>query len=213
VPTLDARSWPAHAAPPMMVSEPWWLFSKAISADACDRIVELGLSHVRERGIGRTDNLDDERQTWIAWIREDWVYKLVEPFIHAANVQAEWRFDVERMQSLQFGIYDVGGRYDWHRDMTGRPYSAKDPVSETFHGLLRKISYSLQLSEPTSYDGGDLELEAGVPGNTERAEKADPERARGTMIVFPAFIPHRITAVTRGVRYSLVGWLCGKPWR
>ena len=58
-----------------------------------------------------------------------------------------------------------------------------------------------------------LELEVGLPDDDARVERPNPERTRGAMALFPSFLPHRVTPVTRGVRYSLVGWVCGKPWR
>jgi len=197
----------------VIVSEPWWLFPGLVDAATCDRLIEAGCASDLEAGRLRASDEVEKRKTRIAWLREDWVYDVVEKWVYRANVEAGWNFDVERMQSLQFGIYEDGGKYDWHFDMTGRVYSERDGVAPVFHGLLRKVSFSLQLSAPDSYEGGDLELELGLPGDPNRVEKPDPERQRGTLIVFPSFVPHRVTAVTRGVRYSLVGWVCGKPWR
>ncbi len=197
----------------MIVTEPWWMFSEIVDAATCDRILELGLPLTQERGRGRTDELEQQRKTRIAWIREEWVYDVVEPWVYRANREAGWNFDVERMQSLQFGIYADGGHYDWHFDMTGRVYSERDEVAPEFHGLLRKISFSLQLNDPSEYDGGDFEIELGLPSDTNRIERPNPKRTRGSLVVFPSFLPHRVTPVTRGVRYSLVSWLCGKPWR
>lgn len=197
----------------MIVSEPWWLFPSLVDAATCDRIVDLGRSLADEAGGLRSSTEHHKRRTRVAWIREDWVYEVVERFVYKANVSAGWDFEVERMQSLQFGTYEEGGKYDWHFDMTGRPYSEKDAVAPEFRGLLRKISFSLQLSAPESYEGGDLELEIGLPSDPNRVECPDPARERGTLIVFPSFVPHRVTPVTRGVRHSLVGWVCGRPWR
>jgi len=197
----------------VIVTEPWWIFDGALDKRSCDSIVELGLLSKRERGVGRTSELEEERVTQVAWLRDPWVYELVEPWVYRANEEAGWNFDVELMQSLQFGIYPVGGRYDWHLDQTGRVYDQKDDVAPSFHGLIRKISFSLQLSEPSDYEGGDLEIEAGIPSDAKRVEVPDPDRKRGTLVVFPSFYPHRVTPVTRGTRYSLVSWLCGKPWR
>ena len=38
-------------------------------------------------------------------------------------------------------------------------------------------------------------------------------RAQGTIIVFPAYMLHRVQAVTRGARRSLVGWIGGPHFR
>ncbi len=197
----------------MIVQEPWWVFSRLFDDATCDRLVQHGEGLTREEGAMRNAEIGERRRTQIAWVREDWVYDLVEPWAYRANREAGWNLDVERMQSLQFGIYGEGGHYDWHYDQTGRPYSAKDEVAPEFHGLLRKISFSIALNAPEDYDGGHFELEVGLPDDPQRIERPNPERTRGTMLIFPSFLPHRVTPVTRGVRYSLVGWLCGKPWR
>ena len=197
----------------MIVSEPWWIFPHLLDAETCDRIIALGLGLDREEGVIRKGAVGSQRKTSVSWIREDWVYDIVHPWVGKANKQAGWNFDVERMQSLQFGVYADGGHYDWHFDMSGRVYGPNDAVADTFHGLLRKISFSIMLNPGDEYDGGDLEIELGLPSDEVRVEKPNPDRERGTMVVFPSFVPHRVTPVTRGVRYSLVGWSCGKPWR
>jgi PKHD-type hydroxylase len=38
-------------------------------------------------------------------------------------------------------------------------------------------------------------------------------REKGSVIVFPSFIWHRVTPVTAGTRYSLVNWNLGFPFR
>lgn len=197
----------------MIVSEPWWLYPGLVDAETCERIIDVGRSQELEDGRLRASDRLEQRKTRIAWLREDWIYDIVEKYVYKANTEAGWNFDIERMQSLQFGVYEDGGKYDWHFDMTGRVYSEKDAVAPVFHGLLRKVSFSLQLSAPESYTGGELELELGLPSDEVRFERPDPARERGTLIVFPSFVPHRVTPVTSGVRYSLVGWVCGKPWR
>ena len=55
-------------------------------------------------------------------------------------------------------------------------------------------------------DGGDLELLYGT-------EPQKLAKARGTFIVFPSFMLHRVTPVTRGTRWSLVAWIAGARWR
>jgi PKHD-type hydroxylase len=89
----------------------------------------------------------------------------------------------------------LGDFYDFHSDIlhTGPHY--------------RKMSFSLQLSDPSTYKGSELEFYH--YGNTFDKSKTD----QGTLIAFPSFIPHRVTPLTEGKRYSLVGWVCGKAFK
>jgi PKHD-type hydroxylase len=97
--------------------------------------------------------------------------------------------------NVQLARYDSTERgfYDWHTDFAGvQP--------------LRKLSVSIQLSNPEDYEGGDLELLYGTA-----PQKL--ERSRGAFIIFPSFMLHRVTPVTRGTRWSLVAWILGTRWR
>jgi predicted 2-oxoglutarate/Fe(II)-dependent dioxygenase YbiX len=36
---------------------------------------------------------------------------------------------------------------------------------------------------------------------------------KGSILIFPSYTAHKVNAVTKGQRYSLVCWICGYPWR
>ena len=74
---------------------------------------------------------------------------------------------------------------------------------------------TVSLTDPKKYQGGELEFDL---------RNQDPERARntklcteilpkGSIVVFPSFVWHRVKPITKGVRYSLVIWNLGKPYR
>ena len=84
------------------------------------------------------------------------------------------------------------GWYDWHVDH-GVPVST------------RKMSYSLQLTDPQDYVGCNLEI--GLPVPRRQA------RTRGHLLVFPSHLAHRVTPITSGVRKALVGWVHGPALR
>ncbi len=91
-----------------------------------------------------------------------------------------------RMSTLLFSRYDEGMEYGPHTDDAYR--SAE---------LLRTdIAVTLFLSEPQSYDGGEL-----VVG--ENAFKP----AAGDAVVYPANTIHRVARVTRGRRLAAVFWI------
>jgi PKHD-type hydroxylase len=67
------------------------------------------------------------------------------------------------------------------------------------HNLRSDISFTLFLSDPASYDGGELVMETSAG---EKPFKLKP----GQMIIYPSTTLHRVTAVTRGERQAAVGW-------
>jgi PKHD-type hydroxylase len=69
------------------------------------------------------------------------------------------------------------------------------------------LSISVQLSDPSEYEGGDLQFSL-YGDRTVIAEKE-----QGTMVIFPSYMRHRVTPVTRGTRRSLVTWITGPPFR
>lgn len=77
-------------------------------------------------------------------------------------------------------------------------------VDRAMNSAVRKLSVSIQLSDPNSYKGGELCL----------YESDDPiytPREQGTLIMFPSFALHEVTPVSKGERFSLVAWLTGDP--
>jgi PKHD-type hydroxylase len=76
-------------------------------------------------------------------------------------------------------------------------------------GLERKLSVTVNLSDPGDYEGGDLQFLNGTGQLLTQSEL----RERGSVVVFPSTLGHRVTPITSGVRYALVGWMVGPPLR
>ena len=107
-----------------------------------------------------------------------------------------WNFNLYSViDSIQYTVYsEGGGHYDWHMDI--------GPGSISH----RKVSVTIQLSDPSEYEGGDLELWYGggviqIPKN------------KGLTVIFPSFSMHRVTPITKGTRKSLVLWLGGEHYK
>jgi PKHD-type hydroxylase len=94
----------------------------------------------------------------------------------------------KQITPIIFSKYEPGMRYGSHVD---------DAV---MGGVRSDISFTLFLSEPASYDGGELVIETTAG---EDAVKLDA----GSMIVYPATSLHRVAEVTRGERLAAVGWV------
>jgi PKHD-type hydroxylase len=107
-----------------------------------------------------------------------------------------YQFDLRGFsEGLQYSVYHGSeeGHYDWHVD--------HGPIR-----VLRKLSISVQLTDPSLYDGCDLQFQAG-----NRIETAP--RTRGSVIAFPSYVLHRVTPCTRGTRKALVAWTTGPQFR
>jgi PKHD-type hydroxylase len=75
-----------------------------------------------------------------------------------------------------------------------------------FNGTVRKLSFVIQLSDPKDYKGGELQIHLSDTPEVMKKEQ-------GTLIAFPSYILHEVTPITKGKRYSLVGWITGKPFK
>ena len=104
-------------------------------------------------------------------------------------------------ENFQYTRYaDTGQKYDWHID------AYLGGSSDTFSTSPRKLSMVLMLSDPTDFDGGELQIKVGKGTET-------LEQKKGRIWFFPSFILHRVTPVTKGTRHTLVAWICGKAFR
>lgn len=112
-------------------------------------------------------------------------------------------FDLLYMENLLLHEYHPGGQYSPHVDWGGIVHAQRPE-------LCRKLSFSIQLTDPLSYDGGDLELDYGEPWSDLYRQQV---RAEGTLITWPGFVLHGVTPVTRGVRRSLVGFCIGPDFK
>ncbi|NHN27512.1 2OG-Fe(II) oxygenase [Flavobacterium jejuense] len=149
--------------------------------------------------ISGEDKYNDElRKSSVMFIdntpENDWIYNKLAGLAIASNNERYW-FDLLGFhQELQLTRYSEGDFFDWHLDFGAGEISA------------RKLSMTIQLSDEDSYEGGDLQFMI-----NNRIENAP--RKKGTIIIFPSFIMHRVTPITKGTRQSIVGWVSGPPYR
>ena len=107
-----------------------------------------------------------------------------------------WRFDITGFnEDLQYTRYnDDSSYYGWHID--GQVKSDNPP---------RKLSMTIQLSDPSEYEGGDFQING--------SQLHTLPKQKGLSILFPSYTLHQVTPVTKGIRRSLVVWLCGPAFR
>ena len=202
----------------------FWYFKSAVPTHICDDIIKYGLQTREEMAITggygnqklnqrQVKDLKKKRDSNIVWISENWIYKELHPYIHQASVNAGWNFQWNHSEACQFTKYNKGQYYDWHCDSWEGSYNKpNDPNS---HGKIRKLSVTLSLSNEKDYKGGELEFDfRNMDPDKKRNTRICKEiRPKGSMVVFPSFLWHRVRPVTKGSRYSLVIWNLGRPFQ
>jgi len=147
---------------------------------------------------GNKAKRDDIRKSSVMFIRpegNEWIYNKLADACLQINTK-RFKFDINGFQTeLQLAQYGEGDFFEWHMD-----YGTGD-VSN------RKLSITVQLSDPDEYDGGDLQFLI-----NQNAFSAP--RTKGTAIIFPSYMVHRVLPITSGKRMSIVGWIAGTlPYR
>ena len=207
----------------------YWGFTSAIPSRLCDDIIKHGLS--KQEILARTGDFENDkklnkeeirklktkRNSNVTWLDEPWIYKELHPYIHQANKNAGWNFQWDRSEPCQFTKYKLNQYYDWHNDGWKKPYDKKNK-NHPEHGKIRKISMTLQLTDGSEYEGGELEFDFRDYDPYSRDESKHVKQVKeilpkGSIVVFPSFIWHRVKPVTKGVRYSLVMWNLGYPFK
>ena len=151
-------------------------------------------------GGGSGGEVNDKiRRSELSWLNKDpecaWVF---ERLAHvAASLNADYfGFELTGFgEAIQLTNYHEArqGTYTWHQDF-------RSP------GTSRKLSMVLQLSNPSDYEGGELQI------LTSR-EPTSIKKQRGLITVFPAWTLHQVTPVVKGTRQTLVTWISGPAFK
>lgn len=168
-------------------------YLRSIAAGSCETAVV---------GSGAASRQSDIRRSKVTWLNykgpnddNAWVFDRLGYIISSLNMQF-FGFDITGFgEAIQLTNYssDDHGTYGWHQDNGG-------------DGLNRKLSLVLQLSDPSEYEGGQLEILCSSN------PVAVPKR-KGLVCVFPSWTTHQVTPVVQGSRQSLVVWLTGPRFR
>ena len=178
----------------------WYWWNKIIPHETCQKLISLGRKGKWDQAMTRTtEGYSNVRKSDIVWINDQWVYDLIWPYMLRANEDAGWKYNIVAAESCQVTRYTKDGFYAWHKDGIGSHNEVRND-----NGNVRKLSMTLVLND--DYEDGNFEI-AGH-GEVELV----PRLGEGSIIVFPSFMDHRVTPVTKGTRYSLVAWFVGPPF-
>ena len=204
----------------------YWYFTAALPIKFCDDVIKYGLQKQEQMGVTGSvgnkklnkkeiKNLKYKRNSDVVWLNETWIYKEILPYVNIANKNAGWNFQWDRSEDIQFTKYKLNQHYDWHCDSWKEPYN----MPNTFrHNKIRKLSMTCQLTDGSEYKGGELEFDnrdydPPMRNEAQHVIKAKEILPKGSIIVFPSFVWHRVKPVTEGCRYSLVLWNIGDPFK
>lgn len=163
--------------------------------EECEKVIAIGQRRPREDARVQSYG-NAARVGHVAWVDPGpetlWVYQRLATIV--AWVNQAFQFELLGFaDALQYTVYGIGHKFDWHVDIGAGQASN------------RKVSITVQLSDESSYEGGGLQF-ISAPDMT-------MPKSRGTAILFPSYLAHRVADVTDGLRCSLVGWAAGQPFR
>ena len=162
-------------------------------------------------------SIRNSKNTWIT--TEHWIGGFLWYYIQKVNNQ-NFCYDLIDIDggSVQYTHYGPGEYYNWHQDgdidVAYKPQlqaSSGSNISQDIINIqgecIRKLSFTLQLSDMDEYTGGEVEF-------MDASDKVFlAPKQRGTLIVFDSRVKHRVRKVKTGLRKSLVGWVVGPRWK
>jgi len=171
-------------------------WNDAFSKEECEKIIKIAKNKGLIKGVTR--GMSDVRKSEISWLYAnddmEWVFRRITDIILDLN-EKFFKFHIFGLhEGLQFTNYkSPSGKYGRH-------------IDRAFNFPVRKLSISIQLTEPKKYKGGELYLYDGDKGIL-------MDKTQGTLIMFPSYVLHEVMPVTKGERNSLVTWVTGEQFK
>ena len=193
----------------------WYWFKEGLTKDEVKKIINLASELPIERASTinqKGDTVPDSdpngvRSSMVKWIPQHgqwgWLYTKLLAFAKEAN-DSLWNFDlITAPESIQYTEYYAheNGHYDWHQDIGPGDLPSR-----------RKVSITIQLSDSEEYEGGELQITTGGDTSNDWVATTCP-RGSGVAVLFPSYLMHRVSPVTKGTRRSLVLWVGGAHYK
>ena len=173
-------------------------WNNAFSKEECQTIINIAKDKGLIKGSTKGKSIKNVRDSKISWLYPvdgmDWVFRRVTDIVLNLN-EKFFKFDLFGInEGFQFTNYEApSGKYGKH-------------VDRGMNMLVRKLSISIQLTNPEEYEGGELFLYENKNGDEMKKEQ-------GTLILFPSYVLHEVKPVTKGERNSLVSWVTGQQFK
>lgn len=183
------------------------IYRAAFTPEECAEFNAHAMTKAPQAGTvvnyGKQGTDDKQRSAVCRWLRAYdgtvllWAVRM-QGLMQQANAEY-FGVDCQPFTTFQHTEYAAAsaGHHDWHEDCNWG-VNASGPYD-------RKLTGVVLMTDPGQFSGGELMLD--------RCRGAKLELRQGDLIVFPAFVKHRVSPVTSGVRHSLVAWCYGPNWR
>jgi len=181
-------------------TENWAYYNNIFSKEECEKIIFIGNKLKLEKAKISNNNKTNFkiRKSSVSWIypnkETNWIFQKITDVIFYLNTEF-FKFDLFGfIEGLQFTYYkEPDGKYERH-------------IDKSLNNFIRKLSVTIQLSDPSTYSNGDLLLYFDDKPNFLPKEQ-------GKLIAFPSYVLHEVKPVTKGERYSLVAWITGPQFK
>ena len=169
---------------------------KLFTKEECEKIIKIA----KQRGLvkGTTKGKSDVRESKVCWLYPskdlEFAYRKITDVVLDLNKKF-FQFDVFGLnEGLQFTNYKApSDKYGKH-------------IDRAYDFLVRKLSLSIQLTDPNEYEGGELIIYEDDIG-------LEMKKEQGTLVMFPSWMLHEVKPVTKGERNSLVAWVTGNQFK
>ena len=173
-----------------------YAYCKIFSPEECKKIIDIA----KDKGLvsGETSGKSNVRSSKVSWLygidNLEWVFKRLTDVILNLNDRF-FKFDISGLnEGLQFTNFKApSDKYGKH-------------IDRAYDFLTRKLSISIQLTDPSKYEGGELIIYEDDTGTEMKKEQ-------GTLVMFPSWMLHEVKPVTKGERNSLVAWVTGNQFK
>ncbi len=196
-----------------------WVLSAEFSPEECDALIVHMAQQKEKKGA-----LNEDDSLVFPTMKTNQVYQLpqftgegpstknmapaaIAPILRRLNDlvlesnRLMWNFARVLMppRQIEMAVYNANesGHYAWHTDVSLQSCNGHDDCDFNFHTTL---SFSLLLSDPSTYDGGQLFIQGRIYDRL----------PRGTLVVFPSYLLHEVRNMRRGSRQALVGFVQGR---
>jgi len=167
----------------------YYSFKESFSAEECNKIIRSFDDLATEQ--------ENKRSQFTHEGENEWIYQNISEMAMEAN-KVMWKFNIAGIaEPISYARYDI-------RDSEAARVDIGTNFNDSFRQD-RKISFLIQLSEESSYEGGEVLLHNnGTP--------AYLPKERGTTLMFPSWFLNGTTPITKESKRTLYGWVSGSPF-